>query len=166
MSASIIHVFEKFTTKRDFTRWVEEQAREIRSLAFENRDVIDKKSLEREIELFSSLVKAWKPMKALRRQSKDYDILVQIDKYGYHDIVITFPIKEHDIDKAVEYRQKQLKRYGSICCKLDEYVYITYKKTLDKLLPFADRGLDVGTGRYESYRGNRLVRKTYVTLFR
>ncbi len=165
----IHYIFEEFRTERAFAAWVRKQQKCIRDLAFENRPVIDKRSLENEIRLFATLEKAWKPMKALRRKSGDYQLLVEVDKKGYHSFVIVFPVTQEDIDRAVEHRLeviKQLGRWGDICYSLDESVYDTLKEAVDSTLSFADRCLDDSCHRYERYHGNKLLRKSFVTSFK
>lgn len=163
-----IRVFEEFRTERDFSRWVKRQAAEIRRLAFENRQVIDKRSLEREIGLFSSLEKAWKPMKGLRRRSKDYDLIVSVNGKGYHRITLAFPVTREDLDRAADHRRKavaRLGRWGSACYDPDEALYDTYKDALDTLVPFAERGVDAGTHSYPRLGGDPFIRTSQISSF-
>ncbi len=161
------YVFEEFHNEKDFTRWVEKQATELKRLAYENRDVIFKDSLEREIEMFMTLTKAWKPMKELRKKSKDYELIVTTDQKGYHRIRITFPITREELDKAIEHRRevvRRLGRYGDICYKPEQSVYDTCKDRVDRTLHFATRN-DGSSQRYENYRGQNLIRISNIIEF-
>ena len=162
-------IFEEFRTEKSFSAWVEKQKRAIRELAFKNRSVIDKRSLEMEIEQFSTVVKAWKPLKELRRESKDFGLYITIDRKGYHRMVVTFPVTRSEIDEAAERRReivRELGRWGGACCSLDECVYKVMKNKVDALLPFAVRVLDDSFQAYEPFHGNGLIRKSNVTMFK
>lgn len=131
---------EKYKTQKTFDKWVDERKAEIKDLAYENRGVIDKKSVERQQELFDSVKKAYKPLKSLRKKSEFYDALFIIDKEGYVDFWVYFPIKGEELDKALEYKKKRIEELGAMgkfCISTDEAVYDVLHEKVYKTFSFA-----------------------------
>ena len=126
-------------TQAQFDKWVEARKKEMKELAYENRDTIYKRELEHEIECFDSVKKAWKPLKALRKKSDVYDASFSIDKQGYCKFVVYFPITDKELDESIEYRQERIKelgKWGSLCLKPDEACWSVLHERVYKRLGF------------------------------
>ena len=159
-------LIEKYKTQAQFDKWVEARKKEIKELAYENRNIIDKRQLEHELDCFDSVKKVWKPMKALRKKSEDYDAVFAIDKKGYSRFVVYFPITEKELDKAIEYRQERIKelgKWGSACISGDEAVWSVTHERIYKVFDFT-RPIFNMQG-FEKY-GSNLVRKMEIFGFK
>lgn len=140
MTYRFSELIDTLKTQSSFDKWVEARKLEIKDLAYENRRVIDKRSVEHNQDLFDSVKKAYKPLKALRKKSGDYDAVFTIDKEGYVSFRVYFPITIDELDKAIEYRQERIKelgRWGSACISLDEAVWSVLHEKVFKTFSFA-----------------------------
>lgn len=164
-------VFDDFRNEEEFHAWVDTQSKEIRQLAYEKRSCVYKRELEQEIQGFESIKKAWLPISRLRNINKDVNIVISIDKQGYHSMYFIFPISEEQLEAARKHRKEVVDSLnarfgghdGSLCYSLDESVYDTVKDTVNLLFPFANRPLDDSYKAYQPARQNLLLRKTFVT---
>ena len=126
-------------TQAKFDKWVEDRKKDIKELAYENRRVIDKRSLEREIDNFDLVKKVFKPLTSLRKKSTDYDAVFVVDREGYTSFRVYFPITQKELDKSIEYRQsvvKELGKWGGACFSLDEAVWSVTHERVFKTLSF------------------------------
>lgn len=159
-------LIETLKTQSSFDKWVEARKKEIKDLAYENRHIIDKRQLEHELECFDSVKKAYKPLKALRKKSEDYDAVFGIDTKGYSNFRVYFPITQKELDKAVEYRQeviKELGKWGSACISTDEAVWSVLHEKVFKTFSFARPITAIQS--FDKY-GSGLVRKMEVFGFK
>ena len=150
---------ETLKTQAAFDKWVETRKTEAKALAYENRPEIYKRELEHEIDNIDSLKKAYKPLKALRKKSGDYDALITIDNKGYSSFRVYFPITQKELDEAIEYRQmriKELGKWGSACISLDDAVWNTLHDKVFKTFSFARPITAIQS--FDQYN-SRLVRK-------
>ena len=133
------NLVEDIKTQAQFDKWVEARKKEMKELAYENRRIIDKRSLEHELDNFDSVKKAYKPLKDLRKKSKVYDALFSIDREGYCRFKVYFPITDKELDECVEYRRKrvaELGRWGSICLKPEEACWTILHERVYKTFSF------------------------------
>ena len=167
-------VFDDFASESKFHSWVERQADAIRQLAYEKRRFINKRELEREIDNFLSIKKAWVPTSRLHETNKDVNIVISIDKEGYHSMYFIFPITREMLDKAKAHREEVIDSLntsyggsdGHLCYSLDESIYDLYKDAVQVLFPFADRSLDESFKAYEMARKNPLLRKSHINFIK
>ena len=153
---------EKVNTQVKFDKWVEQKKKEIKELAYENRSVIDKNSIQRDIDEFDKLKGMFKRFIALRKKSGDYDLVIGIDNNGYTSFYVYFPITQKQLDAAVEYRQKriaELGRWGSACISLDDAVWSTLHEKVYKLFSFTRPVTAIQS--FDKY-GSGLVRKMQI----
>jgi hypothetical protein len=132
---------EGLNTQAKFDKWVEARKKEIKELAYENRDTIYKRELENEINNFDSVKKAYKHIKSLRKKSDVYDVLMSIDKKGYITFRVYFPITEKELDECIEYRSTRVKalgRWGSSCISPEEACWSVLHERIYKKLDWAN----------------------------
>lgn len=159
-------LLETLKTQNSFDKWVETKKAELKALAYDNRPVIYKRELEHEIESFDSLKKAYKPLKTLRKKSKDYDATFSIDRQGYSTFKVYFPISQKELDEAIEYRQnviKELGKWGSACISTDEAVWSVLHEKVFKTFSFARPQTAIQS--FDKY-GSNLVRKMEIFGFK
>lgn len=157
---------ETLKTQTTFDKWVEARKSEAKALAYDNRPVIYKRELEHEIDNIDSLKKAYKPLKALRKKSQDYDALITIDNQGYSCFRVYFPISQKELDEAVEYRQKVIKelgKWGSSCISLDDAVWSVLHEKVYQTFSFTRPQTAIQS--FDKY-GSGLVRKMEVFGFK
>ena len=163
-----VHVFIAFATKKEFSDWIDKESENIRKLAYENRTVIDKKSLEREIELFRTAIEAWTPLRRLRgkKENIDYELIITITNEGYHRFEMTFPITKKDINAAFKYREETKRTLGRwVNCNIPHAIYMTYNEKFKKKFPFILSTFDDNPQEYQIYRQSPLVRVSHVSIF-
>ena len=157
---------EKVNTQVKFDKWVEQRKKDIKELAYENRSVIDKNSIQRDIDEFDKLKGTFKHFTALRKKSDDYDLVIGIDDKGHTSFYVYFPITQKQLDAAVEYRQKriaELGRWGSACISLDDAVWSTLHEKVYKLFSFTKPITAIQS--FDKY-GSGLVRKMQIFGFK
>lgn len=155
-------LIEKFNTQVKFDKWVEQRKKEIKDLAYENRPIIDVKSVQHTIDDFDKLKKVFKRFIALLKKSDDYDLTICIDKKGYTSFYVYFPITRKQLDEAVEYRQKrvaELGRWGSACISLDDAVWSVLHEKVYKMFDFTRPVTAIQS--FDKY-GSGLVRKMQI----
>lgn len=153
---------EKVNTQVKFDKWVEQRKKDIKELAYENRSVIDKNSIQRDIDEFDKLKGMFKRFTTLRKKSDDYDLVIGIDNKGYTSFYVYFPITQKQLDDAVEYRRKriaELGRWGSACISLDDAVWSTLHEKVYKLFSFTRPITAIQS--FDKY-GSGLVRKMQI----
>lgn len=144
--------------ERSFAKWIEQRKTEMRSLAYENRKVIEKSCLESSVRHLESLLKIWKPFKAMMKKNNAYDIIINISREGYLSMEVTFPVTDEQIAKAHD-KRKEDKKNGYWWVGFDESMHDVCKDYVKKTLgcmfdlyeqPYA----------YPSFRGNPNQRVT------
>lgn len=166
MTYRFSELIEKYKTQAQFDKWVEARKKEIKELAYENRNIIDKRQLERTIDDFDNVKNAYKPLKSLFKKSEDYDATFTIDKQGYTSFRVYFPITEKELDKAIVYRQERIKelgKWGSACISGDEAIWNVTHERIYKTFDFT-RPITNMQG-FEKY-GSNLVRKMEIFGFK
>lgn len=157
---------EKVNTQPKFDKWVETRKREIKDLAYENRSVIDKMSVQRTIDDFDLLKKVFKRLVTLRKKSEDYDLAICIDREGFTSFRVYFPITQKELDKAIVYRQERIKelgRWGSACISTDEAVWDVLHEKVYKIFDFTR---PITNCQCFEKCGSGLVRKMYIFGFK
>lgn len=146
-------------TQAQFDQWVESRKAEIKEKAYDKRHVIDKRSLQHELDSFDSLKKAYKPLKKLRRKSGDYDAAIVIDDKGYTSFRVYFPVSQEELDAAADYRRQriaELGRWGSICISPGEALWSILHEKIYEVFSFTRPVTAIQN--FEKY-GSPLVRK-------
>ena len=149
-------------TQNQFDKWVETIKANIKDLAYENCNVIDKRSIVDSQNKFDSVKKAYKPLKKLYKKSSGYDASFIVTKQGYVEFYVYFPITEKDAEMARECRQKEIAeigKFGDICVRQDEVDWKLFHEKVYKTINFAKP-------MYDSFeKVDRLVRKMKVCRF-
>ena len=132
-------LLEEYKEKKKFLYWVSLQQGEILSRAYDKRNTIDKKGLACELGTFATLANAYSRFKKLRKKSGDYDLVIKIDKCGYHSFELYFPITREEYDKTCELKLELIKKYGGGgIVRFNECLYDVCKDKVKKTLPFID----------------------------
>lgn len=122
--------------ERSFIKWVDALKTDVKNIAYDKRDVIDKRSIEDDLNYIDSLVFAYRNLKKLRKKSDKYDVIVFIDKKGYPSFTFKFPIADKDFDTAKQNYRDAVKKYGSSCVNFEEELFGTLKDKIEKNFPF------------------------------
>ena len=159
MTYRFSELVQKYKTQSQFDKWVDARKKEIKELAYENRSVIEKRSVENTINDFDNVKKAFKRLNTLRKKSEDYDAVIIIDKEGYTRFRVYFPITQKELDKSIEYRREriaELGKWGSACISLDDAVWSVLHEKVYKTFNFTRPVKNIES--FEKY-GSGLVRK-------
>ena len=159
MTDRFSELVQKYKTQSQFDKWVDARKKEIKELAYENRSVIEKRSVENTINDFDNVKKAFKRLNTLRKKSEDYDAVIIIDKEGYTRFRVYFPITQQELDKSIEYRREhiaELGKWGSACISLDDAVWSVLHEKVYKTFNFTRPVKNIES--FEKY-GSGLVRK-------
>lgn len=130
-----------YNQQRAFDKWVDEQCDSLRASALESRDYIIKSELAHELALFTTLKKAYAPVKRLRKSSPSVDIMIATDKSGYHQFRLILPLTREDISRVMSVRSERvasLGRDGSVCVHSAEVIWDVLGDTLRSSYPFAE----------------------------
>lgn len=151
-------LIKEIKQERSFAKWIEERKKEMRSLAYENRRVIEKSSIEAGERELDSLLKIWKTFKAMMKKNDAYDIIVKISREGYVTMDVTFPVSDEQIAEAIE-KRKQARKDGYWWVDFDRCIHDVckdyVKKTLGCMLHLYEQPYA-----YPSFRGNPNKRVT------
>lgn len=137
MVIRISELLATFKQERSFSKWVVEKKEEIKSLAYSKRNCVYRRELEDELSNFSTLVKAYKLFKDLRKKSVSYDLKVRIDSSGYHSFEVYFPVSQEEITETREMRSQKIKelgQFGSACVRASECLYDVCHSRVEKCL--------------------------------
>lgn len=133
------NLLDEHKQKRSFEHWVSLQQGEILSRAYDKRNTIDKKGLACELGTFATLANAYSRLKKLRKKSTGYDVVIKIDKYGYHTFEFCFPVTREEYDKAISNKVQLLKKYGGGgIVRFDECLYDVCKDRINKEFNFLE----------------------------
>lgn len=141
-------LISEYKQESAFGKWVNTQKQEIKRLAYENRNTIYKKDIEYELSCFSTITNAYNKIKELREKSSVYDVIIKIDKKGYHTFEFKFPISKDVIEEVLEKKQQSIKELGwlgSSCVRGTEILFDTIKDKFENEYAFVDysnSGLD------------------------
>lgn len=140
---------------------VDDMKNEIKLSAYENRKTIDKRELADEIKRLDCIVPLYIKVKELYTKDKRYNVIVNIDKQGYLQIKLIFPITQEEYEKSLELKHNFIQKYGkmsALCVRLEEEVYKVSHERVNKL--FKDFAL-IDYQSY-SYYQTPLIRMTSV----
>lgn len=148
--------------ERSFVKWIDALKIDTKNIAYDKRNVIDKRSIEDDLNCIGSLVFAYKNLKKLRKKSDKYDVIVFIDKKGYHNFTFKFPIADKDFDTAKQNYRDAVKKYGSSCVDFEEKLFKTLKSKIEKDFSFVEHktyGIVDGYVEYSKYETSPHVGK-------
>ena len=161
---------EKYKTQKSFDKWVDSQLVEIERLSYE-QPIIEKASIRNQQDMFESVKKAYKPLKALRKKSADYDAKFMISKQGYVEIEVIFPFTEKEVEKAILHRKEKVeeldKKFGGhdgcLCYHIHEAFWDLYHDKIYKIFNFTEYNHN-GRHYFVRHNGNA-IRKMGITKF-
>lgn len=152
------NLINEIKQERSFAKWIEERKAEIKNNAYENRREIDKWSIADDQKNVASLIRIWKPFKALMKKNDNYDIIIKIDNKGYLSFDLIFPVTQKQIDKAMKLRAESRKN-GYWFVDFDECLYMVcnenVKEKLGGMFELCEQPYS-----YPSYCGNPMQRIT------
>jgi hypothetical protein len=96
-------------TKAEFEKWVNDKKAEVEKTIYSNRRDIYRNEVNKQLDDFDSLKKAWDGMTRLREKSSDYDIDIKIDNQGYTEFKVRFPITKEQYEKILDDRNTYCK---------------------------------------------------------
>lgn len=130
--------------ERSFAKWIEERCKEVDAIARE-RLSMDRRSLDYQKKELRSLVALYKPLKKYRKIDDMYDLKIRIDKNGYVNFDVVFPVTRAERELAGENRRKAIEelnadgfKFGGACVRIEEEVWEVIKDRVKKEFPMLD----------------------------
>lgn len=133
-------ILEFIKTKADFEKWVDEKKAEIKEIIYAERNEINKREVRDELDKFETLKFAWDGMMNLRKKSVDYDLDILINKKGYTEFAVRFPIDKEVYYKILDDRKTYCKEYDIplSCCYVWEWLWSGLKDKIKSDFDFVN----------------------------